>query len=113
MHWAFGDLLSGWPGGNVGRKTTVAISLDLEADRDILRWLEQVPKGDRSRAIREAIRDHLGRGGVTLGDVYQAVKALEQKLQAGVGVVVTDASDSDEWDEPPEAAAALEALAEP
>ena len=93
----------------MGRKVIIPVSLDIEADRDILRWLEK--QGNRSKAIREAIREHLARGGVTLGDVYQAVKGLERKLQAGA-VVLSPSASGEEWDEPPDAAAALDALAE-
>ncbi len=93
----------------MGRKVIIPVSLDIEADRDILRWLEK--QGNRSKAIREAIREHLARGGVTLGDVYQAVKGLERKLQAGA-VVIPSSGGGEEWDEPPDAAAALDALAE-
>lgn len=94
----------------MSRKTFVGISLDTETDRDIIRWLERLPKGTKSAAIREAIRAHIGGGGVTLGDVYYAVKDLERKVQAGVVVAPTQ-DPADEWEEPPDAAAALDALA--
>ncbi|HIQ01894.1 MAG TPA: hypothetical protein EYH30_07160 [Anaerolineales bacterium] len=87
---------------------TISFTLDTEADRDILRWLEQ--QENRSAAIREAIRQHIS-GGVTLGDVYQAVKDLERKLRAGA-VVTGNTTDEKDRKEPPEAAAALDALAE-
>jgi hypothetical protein len=95
----------------MAQKVVVSISLDTEGDRDILRWLGQ--QENQSAAVRKAIREHLGRGGVTLGDVYQVVARIERRLEAGVvvnaeGRTVTDA----EWDEPAEAAAALDALAE-
>jgi len=94
----------------MARKTVVAFSLDTEADRDILRWLER--QENRSAAIRAALREHLARGGVTLGDVYQAVKDLERKLQAGAVMGCAAPTQGDDWDEPPDAAAALDALAE-
>jgi len=89
-------------------KQVINFVLNTEADKDIVRWLAR--QENRSAAIRVAIRDHVGRGGVTLGDVYQVVKAMERKLQRGA-VVVADGGETDEWDEPPEAAAALNALA--
>ena len=65
-------------------------------------------------AIRVAIREHIGRNGITLGDVYRAVKDLERKLEAGAVVVAAGAGSAgnEEWDEPADVAAALEALAE-
>jgi len=91
-------------------KTTVTFSLDTETDRDILRWLEKQAKSQRSAAVRDALRDHMSRNSITLGDVYQAVKDLEHKLQAGASVAAGPDGSSN-WDEPLEAAAALDALA--
>ncbi len=85
-------------------RVTKSISLDTEADRDILRWLDA--QSNASEAIRMAIRVYLGRGGVTLGDVYQAVRDLDRKLRCSVAV----APDTEDWEEPPEAARALETL---
>jgi Arc/MetJ-type ribon-helix-helix transcriptional regulator len=92
----------------MAKKTTVTLSLDVEADKDILRWLDR--QENRSSAIRAAIREHLGRDGVTLGDVYQAVKEIERRLRAGAiaGTVRGEARET--WEEPPDAAAALDAL---
>lgn len=94
----------------MGRKVTVTFSLDAEADRDLLRWLER--QENRSAAIRAALREHLGRGGVTLWDVYQAVRELERRLKTGAVVAAggENAAGGD-WDEPPDLVAALEALA--
>jgi hypothetical protein len=93
-------------------KVVVSFAVDSEKDRDIVRWLDGLPRRKRSEAIREALRGHLGRGAVTLGDVYQAVKNLGRKLEAGAVVLGGASPSSEEWDEPPEAAAALDALAE-
>jgi hypothetical protein len=96
----------------MGRKITISWAVDEEDDRDILRWLAR--QENRSAAIREAIRDHLGRGGVSLGDVYQAVKAVERRLEEGV--VVGDKGTGrqgdreTDWEEPAEPAAALDQL---
>jgi hypothetical protein len=88
-------------------RVTRTFSLDTETDRDILRWL--AAQDNVSAAIREVIRAHQGHGGVTLGDVYQAVKELECKLQAGVAVG-TSLTGGNDWDEPLEAVAALDSL---
>jgi hypothetical protein len=96
----------------MSRKTFTNISLDTEADKDILRWLER--QENKSAAIRAAIREHIGRNGLTLGDVYRAIKGLERKLEAGAVVIAGGAQEGEEevWDEPDDAAAALDALAE-
>jgi hypothetical protein len=96
----------------MGRKTFTNISLDTETDKDILRWVER--QENKSAAIRAAIREHIGRNGVTLGDVYRAVKELERKLETGAVILAGGAGESEgeEWDEPDDAAAALDALAE-
>lgn len=94
----------------MAQKTVISIALDTKNDKDILRWLGQ--QDNRSAAIREAIRNHLGRNGVTLGDVYQAVKGLERKIKVGIAIAGDgDVDHQAEQDEPPEAAAALDALA--
>lgn len=96
----------------MAHKTTVTIALDIEADKDLLRWLER--QENKSAAVRTAIREHISRGGVTLGDVYRAVKDLERRIESGaVAIVAGEGGGSGEtWDEPEAAAAALDALAE-
>lgn len=91
---------------------TVCFTVDSDEDRDLVHWMDGLTKGKRSLAIREVLRKGLGpgRGSVTLADVYQVVKELEHRLQAGAVAACVSPS-SEEWDEPPEAAAALDALA--
>ena len=89
---------------------TVSFALDDQQDRDLLRWLDSLPKRGKSEAIRDALRAHLGRGGITLGDVYQAVKELERKLQNGASVAHTPALPADVPEEPPDVAEALDKL---
>jgi hypothetical protein len=91
---------------------TVCFTVDSDEDRDLVRWLDGFPKRRRSEAIRKTLRVGLDRGGVTLGDVYQAVKSLERRLQNGVVAALPAEGTSSEYDEPAEAAAALDALAE-
>lgn len=61
-------------------RVVMSFTLDSQKDVRILRYLEGLPRGEKSAAIRDALRAHLGSGGVTLEDVYQAVKDLEYKL---------------------------------
>lgn len=89
-------------------RVSVSFSLNSDKDADLLRWLNNLPKRGKSEAIREVLRAGLGRGGVSLGDVYQAVRDLERKLQNGV--TVAHAVDSDMPDEPPDVAANLDKL---
>ena len=91
-------------------KITVSFAVDSDRDGDLVRWLDGVSRGKRSEAIREALRAHLGRGGVTLGDVYQAVKALERKMGTGAVVASLPLSDRDEPDAPPDVLVALDSL---
>lgn len=90
---------------------TVCFTVDSDDDRDLVRWLDAIPRRKRSALIRETLRAGLDRGGVTLGDVYQAVKGLERKLQNGVIGVSSGDDARSECGEPAEAAAALDALA--
>ena len=96
----------------MARKVIVPVSMDSEADRDLLQWLDQ--QENRSGAVREALRAYIDRSGVTLGDVYQAVRDLERKLQTGAVVSRTpdDCDSGNGWQEPPGVAEALDALAD-
>ncbi len=87
-------------------KLTGTVSFDTKTDRDILRWLDR--QENRSAAVREAIRAHITRGGVTLSDVYQAVKDLERKMRSGS--VTIQANRDEDWHEDPDLAAALTSL---
>jgi len=89
---------------------TVCFTVDSDRDRDLVRWLDRLPKGKRSEAIRQALRDGLAPTGVTLGDVYQVVKALERKLDAGVIVTGDSGPDSNSEDAPADVMAALDSL---
>jgi hypothetical protein len=58
-------------------KHAITFVVDTERDRDILRWLGN--QDNKSAAIREAIRLQLGRGGITLTDVYEAIQDLKRR----------------------------------
>lgn len=63
-------------------RTVIPVSLDVHADGDILNWLDTIPEGRRSAAVREAIRAFIGQQSITLADVYQAVLELKQRAVA-------------------------------
>ena len=91
----------------MGRRL-VTFSLDTDKDRDLARWLASLPKGDMSEAIRDALRAHLGRGGITLGDIYEAIMDLKRH---GLVVSAEDIpTPTDDLSEPPDVAAALDNL---
>ncbi|MBN1660993.1 MAG: hypothetical protein JXA93_21530 [Anaerolineae bacterium] len=87
-------------------KQTVTFVVDTERDRDILRWLGM--QDNKSASIREAIRAHLGRGAVTLSDVYEAIQEL--KGRGWVPVEQYTPAHPLDHDEPPDVAAALDSL---
>jgi len=85
-------------------RLTISFTLDDEHDYKIVRWLRNLPRGEKSKAIRDALDAHLS-GNVTLGDVYQTVKEIERKLQsgafsAGAGLVEPDGADDFERENP-------------
>lgn len=59
-------------------KITISFSLDAERDKRLARWLNSLPRGERSKAIREALAAHLGQGGITIADVYEAIQELKR-----------------------------------
>ena len=94
-------------------RVVMSFTLDSQKDVRILRYLEGLPRGEKSAAIRDALRAHLGSGGVTLGDVYQAVKDLERRLGSGsMSVQARSVGDVPETltDEPADVAASLDGL---
>jgi hypothetical protein len=97
-------------GGRIMTKVTISFTLDSERDRRILRHLEALPRGEKSAAIREALDALLGGGGVTVGDVYRAVKDIERKLAEGVVLTQTGTGSPKIPEEPVDVAANLDAL---
>lgn len=67
-------------------KVVKSVSLDATDDRDLIRYLDSLPRGAMSGVIRDALRAHLqGQNDViTLGHVYQALTRIEARLDAGV-----------------------------
>ena len=54
-------------------RVVMSFTLDSQKDARILHYLEGLPRGERSAAIRLALDAHLGGGSVTMGDIYQGV----------------------------------------
>lgn len=94
-------------------KVTISFTLDSERDRRVLRYLERLPRGEKSAAIRHALDLQMGGGGVTLGDLYQAIKDLERKVANRPMVVQGSGADNEFQalvDEPADVAANLDSL---
>lgn len=70
---------------------TVTFSLDSEADRALVGWLDGLPRGQKSQTIRDALQAHVLGAGVTLADVYQVVKRIEHKIDKGLVVATSTA----------------------
>jgi len=87
---------------------TVSFTLDEQRDRDLIAWLEGQSAGQRSAAIRAAIRAQAGPNGISLTDVYQAIVALDRKLARGVRLSDPDTDEGEET--PPDVLAALDNL---
>ena len=87
-------------------RQTITFVLDTVRDRDILRWLEG--QENKSAAIRDAIRAHLGRGGITLADVYEAIQDLRRGGWVPGPAAQAPAVTAN--DEPPDVAAAIDSL---
>ena len=94
-------------------RVVMSFALDSQKDRRILHYLEGLPRGEKSKAIRGALHAHLGSGGVTLEDIYQAVRDLERKI--GSDFVLVKAGGMERasqtlTDEPADVAANLDGL---
>jgi len=94
-------------------RVVMSFTLDSQKDRRILHYLEGLPRGEKSKAIRDALYAHVGGGNATLRDVFQAIKDLEHKM--GSGFVAMEARSggavsNDPIDEPADVAANLDGL---
>lgn len=65
-----------------GQKVTYTFSVDSSRHEKVMRWLDRQP--NRSEAVRDLIKREVGRD-VSLSDVYQAIRRLESRLNAGRG----------------------------
>lgn len=92
-------------------KVTRSFTLDDQADRNILNWLDRVPSRKKSEAIRVALRDHLHGREVTLGDIYRAVQELDRRMASGAALAeASETRELADTDEPTDVAAALDSL---
>ena len=74
-------------------KLLMTFSLDTEKDKRLARWLDGLPKRERSKAIRDALAAHLGQNGITLADIYEAVQDLKRY---GVAIASQDGGKQDD-----------------
>lgn len=88
-------------------KRTETFTFDDTEYPALARWLDNLPKRGKSKAVREALSSYLAHD-VSLGDVYQAVKELERKV--GQGVILSNGNHKEASDEPEDVAAALDNL---
>jgi hypothetical protein len=86
-------------------RISVSFTVDPEKDQDIVRWLDSLDSGEKSMALREAVRYYINRESRrTLDDVYRAVQRLERRIESGI------AANGSDWDEPDDVAAAIDGL---
>ena len=90
---------------------TISFSLDAQRDRHLIRWLDGLPRGEKSGEIRAALEAHVKGGGVTLVDLYTLLKQIDRKMGQGGGFVLVPAGavrgGGQEEPDDPELAAAL------
>jgi hypothetical protein len=83
---------------------TYSFTLDTEKDGHLYQWLDGLRKGEKSKAIRDALAAHLDQNSVTHLDILEAIERLERRGVAAVAQEEPDAQDD------PELAEALENL---
>ena len=85
-------------------RQTITFVIDTNRDHDIIRWLDV--QGNKSAAIREAIRAQLGgRLNITHVDIYEAIQDLKRTSYTRETAAVPQRQ---EMNEPPDIAAALD-----
>lgn len=57
---------------------TVSFTLDDKKHKRLARWLDGLPKGEKSAAIREALAAYLGQNGVSNRDILDAIEDLKR-----------------------------------
>ena len=91
-------------------KQLVTFVLDSERDKDIASYLENLPSGKKSEAIRVALREHMGIAGITLADVMRELDRIKSRLMSAATIQIADRADAPNLEEPDEAAKALDEL---
>jgi hypothetical protein len=76
-------------------KMTICFTIDPEEDKRVVRWLDELPKRERSRAIRQALASYLGQSGITLADIYSELQEIKRH---GVAVVPQDTQQTNDDD---------------
>jgi len=88
-------------------KRIETFTFDDEEYPALARWLDNLPKRGKSKAIREALSGYLAHD-VSLSDVYQAVRDLERRI--GSGTILSNGNHREASDEPEDIASALDNL---
>lgn len=65
-------------------RVVIPVSFNPDTDADILDWLQSQAEGERSAAIRAALRSHLDQQSITLADVYHAIMELKRRAVVAV-----------------------------
>lgn len=84
---------------------TYSFTLNTENDKRLYRWLEGLSKGEKSRAIRDALTAHLGQNDISHRDILEAIQDLKR-----CGIAVAAQKSPSNQDDDPELAAALDNL---
>ena len=74
----------------------------------LARWIDGLPRRGKSKAIREALSSYLAHD-ISLGDVYQAVLALERKIGSET-ILSSEGNHREASDEPDDIKEALDNL---
>ncbi len=80
-------------------KTIISFSIDTERDADLFDWIKNIPDGQRSGLIRDALRNHIDpqAGDITLRDIWREIQDLKR-----YGVAIQDDTyETGHYDEEP------------
>lgn len=94
-------------------QTVVSFTMHNVHDKDLITWLDSLPRREKSRHIRLALRAQLvsaGHGVISSVDIYRAVQALERKLESVTMVTQPGPGTQGESQEPKDVASTLDNL---
>ena len=90
---------------------TFSFCVDTQHDRNLVRYLEGIPKRKRSERIRAALYQYMGEA-VTLGDVYQELAEIKRAIRSGAVVQSSGDVGEDQEADDPRVARAKDAIAD-